>query len=180
MDEIQDTTVKGSILGSVAGSVALVQGKLGHALSINGINDKVRFGQHQIKCFHTPDACTNGSTFSYCLKWKYVPSSGFIMHSGGYHYGKRGYAHLLYSDGWMSVWIKSSSSNFQNGDFVSGSEKWVLIVQSWSPYSGIKLYVNGCIASTKTKAMGPITWPRRWSTLHFWKKFDPHRSTLDH
>ena len=30
-------------------------------------------------------------------------------------------------------------------------KKWVFIVQSWSPSSGIKLFVNGCIVLTSTK-----------------------------
>ena len=157
MDEIQGTTVKGSIPGRAARGVALVQGKLGYAISVNGNNEAIKFGKHPSKCFYNPDACTAGSTFSYWLKKWSVSSSGLIMDSGGFYSSARGYTHQLTASGRIIVYVKSSSSYYQLGAPISDPEKWSFIVQSWFPFSGITLYVNGCIVSTNT---------RRWVRSH--------------
>ena len=144
MDEIQGTTIKGSILGRIVGGSSLVQGKLGYALSTNGINQAIDFGRHLDKCFHIPDACGAGSTFSYWLKWKSVSGHSLIMDSGGYYGNTRGYAHNLVSHGVMAVSVKDSSYYYGLRASIGEPDKWVLIIQTWSPSSGIKLYVNGC------------------------------------
>ena len=161
MDEIQNTTLKGSIPGSIEGGVVLVKGKLNNALSTNGINQAVHFGKHLDKCFHIPDVCGAGSTFSYWLKIKSVPDWGLIMDSGGLYSSGRGHAHAINSRGIISVFVKSSSYNYEIKVSIGAPEKWVFIVQTWSPSSGVKLYVNGCITmpsyaknSTRTIAVG--------------------------
>ena len=149
MNEIQGDKINGSIPGSIVGGAVLVPGKLRNAISTNGINRAFEFGLHLQECFHIPDACTIGSTFAYWLKWKSVWGRryGFIMNTGGYHYSTRGYAHLVLSNGLMVVFVKSSSTYYYIEASISYSGKWAFIVQVWSPSSGIKLYVNGCIVA---------------------------------
>ena len=145
MDEIQGTTLKGSIPGSIVGGSGLVQGKLEYALATNGIDQAIDFGKHLDKCFHTPDVCGTGSTFSYWLKWKSVSGHGLVMDSGGYYRNARGYSHSINRYGFMDVNVKDSSYYYKLRASISEPEKWALIVQTWSPSSGIKLYANGCI-----------------------------------
>ena len=145
MDKIQGTTLEGSIPGNIMGGAVLVQGKLAYALSTNGINQAVDFGNHLAKCFHIPDACGAGSTFSYWLKWKSVSDLGVTMDSGGYYGNARGYAHVIDRYGVMHVFVKTSSHYYELRTSISEPEKWAFIVQTWSPSSGIKLYANGCI-----------------------------------
>ena len=150
MDEIQGTTLKGSTRGRVVGGAALVYGQLEYALSTNGINQAVNFGQHLDQCFHIPDACGAGSAFSYWLKWRSVSGHGLIMDCGGYYRNARGYAHVISTNGTMTIYVKSSSTYHLLRASISGPEKWVWIVQTWSPSSGIKLFVNGCIITATT------------------------------
>ena len=49
MDEVHGTTVGGSIQGIIVRAFALVPGKLGYALSTNGINQAANFGQHGVE-----------------------------------------------------------------------------------------------------------------------------------
>ena len=149
MDEIQGTTLIGSIPGVVVGSVVLVQGKLEYAISTNGINQAADFGQHLNKCFHIPDVCGAGSTFSYWLKWRSVSGNGLIMDCGGYYRDALGYAHEIYGNGDMMTYVKSSSTYYLHRASISDPNKWALIVQTWSPSSGIKLYVNGCLVTAR-------------------------------
>ena len=52
-DEVHGITVEGSISGSVVGASALVPGKLGYALSTNGIIQAVNLGQHGVNNIST-------------------------------------------------------------------------------------------------------------------------------
>ena len=145
MDEIQTTTLKGSITASIVGGAVLVKGKLKNALSTNGINQAVHFGKHLDKCFHIPDVCGDGSTFSYWLKKKSGPDSGFIVDSGGFYGRARGYAHVINSHGIITAYVRNSAYYYFIQASIGAPEKWVFIVQTWSSSSGVKLYVNGCM-----------------------------------
>ena len=89
--------------------------------------------------------------------WNGSLCHSFIFHSDGSSLQSRGYLHQLKVNGWMKVYIKTSSTYYALGASISGPEKWALVVQSWYPSSGIKLYVNGCIVSIST---------RRWVRSH--------------
>ena len=83
MDEIDGTALKGSITGTIVAGASLVSGKVGNALSTNGVDQEVRFPKNLDKCFHIPDRCTNGSTFAYSRWLNKSPKLGNVSHKQG-------------------------------------------------------------------------------------------------
>ena len=135
MDEIPNATLKGSIRGSIVGGAVLIPGKLKNALSTNGIKQAVTLGKHLDKCFHIPDACGMGSTFSYWLKWwGSVPGHRVIMDSGSYCSGGRCYAHIVTTDEFMAVHVKDSSHYYKIKVSVNEPEKNGPSLHKHGPY----------------------------------------------
>ena len=106
MDRIEGITLHGSITGTVYGGAFLASGKINNALHLNGVNQEVRFHRYLDKCFHLPEVCATGSTFTYWLKWK-PTAVGLIFDSGGFYPASRGYTHWLYQNGMMSIAVKT-------------------------------------------------------------------------
>ena len=145
MDRILGNTLLGSINGTVLGGAFLTTGKLNNALHLDGVNQEVRFGRYTARCFHIPDRCATGSTFAYWLKWRLTPI-GPIFDSGGYFRDSRGYTHVTKQNGQMMVFVKDATHyyNLQTPAGYLRQDKWVYVVQTWSPLSSGKLYINGC------------------------------------
>ena len=146
MDVILGTTLQGSITGTVYGAPSLVSGKMDSALRLNGNNQKVVFSMYLDKCFHIPDMCNIGSTFAYWLKWK-PTNMAVIFDSGGLYLSSRGYFHGIEENGKMEVFVKDATHYYvlnSPAGYVP-QDQWVYVVQTWSPASSIKIYLNGCL-----------------------------------
>ena len=181
MDEIQGSTIKGSISGRILGGVVLVQGKLENAISSNGVSQAIDFGSHPDKCFHNPDACTTGSTFSYWLKWRSVSTHGLIIHSGGYYLSSRGYSHAINRNGRMVVYVKSTPNYYGLQTSIGGQGKWIFVVKSWSPSTGIKMFVNGCIVATsddRQTRTHAVAWDANFTISHVDRSTDMELDNL--
>ena len=146
MDVIVGRTLQGSITGTVYGAPSLLSGKMNSALRLNGNNGKVVFNKHLGKCFHLPDICTIGSTFAYWLKWK-PTNMGVIFDSGGLYLSSRGYFHGIQQNGRLVVFIKDATHYYDLNTPVGyiPQDQWVYVVQTWSPASPVKIYINGCL-----------------------------------
>ena len=161
MDVIVGNTLQGSITGTVYGAPSLASGKMNSALRLNGNDQKVVFSKYLDKCFHLPNMCNIGSTFAYWLKWK-PTSMGAIFDSGGFYLSSRGYFHGIQENGKMQVYIKDDTHYYDFSTPVGyiPQDQWVYIVQTWSPASSLKIYLNGCLypnGGTKTTRYTALT-----------------------
>ena len=104
------------------------------------------FSKHLGKCFHLPDICNIGSTFTYWLKWK-PTNMGVIFDSGGSYLSSRGYFHGIQQNGRMLVFINDATHYYDLSTPVGyiPQDQWVYVVQTWSPASSVKIYMNGCL-----------------------------------
>ena len=152
MDHIEGITLQGSITGTVYGGAILASGKINSAIHLNGMNQEVRFGRYLDKCYHLPEMCETGSTFAYWLKWK-PTVVGVIFDSGGFYSASRGYAHWLLRNGKMLISVKDAT-HYHTLVTPAGympQDQWVYVVQTWSPLSSVKLYIDGCLFAESGK-----------------------------
>ena len=56
-DRIEGSVLQGSIIGDVTGAAAIVPGKVGGALHLDGVNQSVTFGLYTPVCFRLIEAC---------------------------------------------------------------------------------------------------------------------------
>ena len=66
MDVIDNGILLGDISGALRGGASIRPGKVGLALHVSG-NQYVDYGFHVDKCYHNPDKCSDGITWSLWL-----------------------------------------------------------------------------------------------------------------
>ena len=151
MDIIRGGDIIGSINGTIRGGVSLVPGKHGSALFLNGIDGRVYYGMHLNECFHLPEMCTTGSTFAYWLRYKTPDIETTVFDSGGVWVSSHGYAVRVMYDGEVIVSVKDIAYYYSGRAFNYDPDIWLFIVHTWSPSSGIVLYLNVCIMNNQVK-----------------------------
>ena len=157
MDIKRGENVTGSIDGTIQGGASLVPGKHGSALSLNGIDGRVYYGMHLNECFHLPEMCTTGSTFAYWLRYRTPNNEAVILDSGGMYLYSHGYTVRIDNTSELHVQVNDASTYYDTIAYLYGPDNWLFIVHTWSPSSGINIYLNGCIMNGQGKAKGPRT-----------------------
>ena len=145
MDIVNGTVLVGSISGDLKGGATLDVGFKGQALSTNGKLQYADFGSHRDQCYHNPDMCNNGVSFSL---WLYTRAPSVLIDTGGCLRAATGYGIVLRDGGVMRVFVKTEHlyENYVCRDFMS--HEWTHIVTTWGPGQGINLYIDGCDVKT--------------------------------
>ena len=96
MDEIRPS-LKGFLRGMpfngvVVNGATITQGQHDGALHINGINQRVNFGDHRTECFHQPDVCSMGVTYALWLRRMRTGSREVFLDTGAFDERAAGYA----------------------------------------------------------------------------------------
>ena len=142
MDNVDSDVIQGTILGTIIGGATLTKCVVGNALRLNGVDQYVDYGTHVNGCYHIPDLCTNGVTFSF---WVIMHGHGIIFTSGNNPHTVGFYFNYLAGDSmFLSAthslgWDKYTSP-------VWPSNKWRHAVVTWSLEDGLTLCINGCNA----------------------------------
>ena len=146
MDKIHKGILQGSILGNVFGGVNMASRGVGSAVTFDGVSSYVDFGRHAGECFHSPDACSAGITYSMWL-WMGDNSNkrrAYILDSGGAAAGYAGCGMKLV-DGDLYVLVKFGQGNKHQYTIKAWKqERWEHIAWIWHPTQGFRLYLNGC------------------------------------
>ena len=156
MDVIRGGYIIGSIDGRVRGSASLVPGKQVNALSLDGINGRVYYGKYFNECFHLPEMCTTGSTFSYWLRYRNPntgDSHGCILDTGGMYHSSHGYTLRILYPATLGATVIDVANYYVTIANIDNPFDWLFIVHTWSPSTGINIYLNGCIMNGQMKAM---------------------------
>ena len=152
MDEIQGSTLVGSINGNLPSSATIVSGKVKGALYTNGLNQVVNYGNHRTQCYHQPDMCTEGVTFSMWLKIMSSKES-VILDCGGFHGSAIGYAMRRQASGKFRVGV-IERTHMSISDILQWKlDEWAHLVMTYEFSAGVLLYMNGC-------QLG-LQWPRK-------------------
>ena len=133
--------VQGSIPGTVISGATLTKGVVGQALKLDGISQYVDYGTHFDECFHMPDLCTDGVTFSF---WVAMHSVGIIFTTGN-HVNTMGF-YAAYIGG--KLMLNTLNSTTWDRYVISDwpINQWRHVVLTWSSADGLVLYINGCNA----------------------------------
>ena len=149
MDKIRKGILKGSIPGNVFGGVTMASRGVRSAIKFDGVSSYVDFGVHPGECFHSPDACSDGITYSMWL-WLGDNSSKrivIILDSGGTRPGYVGYdMKFSYRD---RLVLKTSVKLGPNRKYQYritdwNQDRWEHVSWIWHPTQGIRFYLNGC------------------------------------
>ena len=146
MDDSDGGVLQGGISGVLQGGATIISGKVGSALSINGNNQYVDYGFHLDKCYHDPDMCRDGITYSLWLNMHAY--NGVILNSGATNAAAFGYYIMITSGREIKISVKTTKvyHQYMAPDFPLN--EWVHIVFTWTPSNTgkIHLYINGCDA----------------------------------
>ena len=152
MEVTENENLIGSINGTVVGGATLVEGKMGLALYINGVDQYVDFGCQGDTCLGSISLCAHGWVTAF---WMRGDRPQVIMDTGLYgldrvvirvHNSKDLYARFDTVD---KFWDVSTRLLFE--------QVWIHLVITWQPYYGAKLYVNGELTVTDTSPSNPRT-----------------------
>ena len=143
MDRISNGVLQGSISGRVFGGVTITSRHGDSAIQFDGVSSYVDFGKHSGKCFHSPEACSAGVTYSMWLWMGTNSGKAVVLDSGG---GKSGYAgfaiKLAATD--LIVVVKFGRSKHKHMMTNWNQDRWEHVVWIWHPVQGIRLFLNGC------------------------------------
>ena len=89
--------------------------------------------------------CTTGSTFAYWLKYKSPFYQAFVFDTGGYWSDSHGYTVMVFYDGSLVVSIADIANYYSTLSYNYDPDIWLFVVHTWSPSSGVIIYLNGCI-----------------------------------
>ena len=146
MDEIVgDELVGQQMNGLVVGGASLVPGIQGNAVSFDGIDACIDYGQHDI-CMSNAGLCNSGITWS---MWLYIMSdtaSTFLSSGCGYYRGETGFAFAIGKHGNLDVNVRSASEKWKY-DFTIQAPllQWIHFAVSWNQVELVKMYVNGTL-----------------------------------
>ena len=143
MDEIQGSTLVGSINGNLPSSATIVPGQVAGALYTNGVDQVVNYGNHRTQCYHQPDKCTDGVTFSMWLKIMSSTES-LILDCGGFSVKSIGYAMRRMSHGLFMVTVVDQTHRSTTHISQWKLDEWVHLVATYELSNGVLLYMNGC------------------------------------
>ena len=143
MDEIQGSTLMGSIAGNLPSSATIVPGMVAGALYTNGLDQVVDYGDHRTQCFHQPDRCTEGVTFSMWLKIM-SSSESVVFDCGGLYPDSIGYAMRRTSGGAFRVGVQGETTVTSTDILSWNLNEWVHLVVTYERSAGVQLYKNGC------------------------------------
>ena len=156
MDHINAGVVQGSIPGTIIGGATLTEGVVGNALKLNGVDQYVEYGTHVDECYHTPDLCTDGVTFSF---WVIMHGHGQIFTSGNNPYAVGFFFTYLPGDElFLSALYASAWDNYRIAEWPSN--QWRHVVVTWALGDGLTLYLNGCNADPGKSSGFAVTVPR--------------------
>ena len=171
MDHENQGVLQGSISGHLIGGASLQAGEVGKALYVNGTGQYVDLGKHETQCFHNPDVCVQGSTFSMWLKPQQsdilvstiFDTGARISWSGGYYFGTMGQT--------LKVAVKTSNVlyyyKFPLGDSWR-HRHWIHVTFTWDRNDGVRFYINGCNTDPGDRHGYAYTIPRTmaWTGYH--------------
>ena len=146
MDDSDGGVLHGCISGVIWGGATIISGKVGSALSLNGNNQYVDYGFHLDKCYHNPDMCRDGVTYSMWLNMHAY--NGVILNSGATFSAGFGYYILVTSGREIKISVKTTTMYYQYMAPDFPLNEWVHVVFTWSLSNTglIHLYINGCDA----------------------------------
>ena len=106
MDVVDNGAVLGDLDGILTGGASIKPGKIGSALHVNG-NHYVSYGRHVDECYHNPDKCSDGITWSLWLNLHAYES--IIMDTGATARGAFGYYIHIHSNPWFLISVKTAT-----------------------------------------------------------------------
>ena len=147
MDKILHGVLQGSIPGSVIGGTSIISRDMGFAIEFDGVSGYVDYGFYAGECFHSPDACIEGVTFSMWI-WSEPHTTRRVipLDSGASATGRAGYCINFRKRDEFDLLIKFVGSNGKYKYRVSGwnYDRWEHIAWTWNQTQGIRFFLNGC------------------------------------
>ncbi|XP_077867573.1 uncharacterized protein LOC144356754 [Saccoglossus kowalevskii] len=149
MDIIQDQSIVGSSPVITKGQMLVSNGVEDGAVSFNGRRDWVKVGNFRGQCLSYPDACSNGFTISFWMKFygrgvdrfkNFILSTGAQAddHTGLYMYALQG-NHF--------IGVQTTAMMYQI-TYPYNTLYWSHYVIGWSTENGLNLYIDGEIVAS--------------------------------
>ena len=164
MDVINSNTLPGTFTGHVEGTGFLqVPGVIGPAVRLSE-NTYVNYGQtHSDTCFHNPDECDTGVTFSMWLWLEPVLQKEIILKSKPNNNKYTGYRLPYFrDDNLLKIGIATNFTIYKDQLYVD-TNRWFHFSFTWLVNNNIQAFVNGCAANdtafitTKSKTKPDIS-----------------------
>ena len=142
-----DVTVNGVLLGDIEGVLrgggSTISGRFGTALHANG-NQYADYGFHVDKCYHNPDKCSDGITWSLWLNLHAYES--VVLDTGATDWAAFGYYIYIKTGPSFAISVKTTTTYHQYTAPYFPLNEWVHVVFTWSASNSglVHLYINGC------------------------------------
>ena len=150
MEEIASGKLSGSVQGDLFGDVNLVNlvpGKLGRALYVNGINQRVNLGNQRHNCMGDLSQCNNGFVMAMWIQMHANDGDKYYISSGGQTGTSIGVV-MMMRDKKLIVWFRTSTRLWEvRYRRVVSLNTWYHVVLAWNIANGGKAYINGVLAS---------------------------------
>ena len=146
-DEVVDGQIVGSTPGMIGGDASLVEGRVSQAVYTDGIQDQyVNLGNLRQHCVGDLRLCQRGLTISLWLR-PHVKKSGtfFYFTNGGHTRMSIGVVLMQKYEGFL-VSFRNDTGPITISHVPFESQVWHFITMVWGPNSGVRLYLNGCLA----------------------------------
>ena len=146
-DEVVDGQIVGSTPGMIGGDASLVRGRVSQAVYTDGIQDQyVNLGNLRQHCVGDLRLCQRGLTIPLWLQ-PHERKSGifFYFTNGGHTSGSIGVVLMQRDEGFL-VSFRNVTGSITVKDVPFEAQVWYFITMVWGPNSGLRMYLNGCLA----------------------------------
>lgn len=143
IDKIVSRRIVGNAPLDVRENMVLSDGIRGRAIAFNGRRNWLDAGSFRGKCFSRPDACSNGFTISYWMKYHgRGKRPNFILSSGGQSTSKSTGIASIVNGLEMSNFVQTFTTQYSASVPVEKGA-WQHIVMRWNKNNGLTIFVNG-------------------------------------
>ena len=131
----------------ITGDVQLVEGKVSNAVYTDGIHDQyVNLGNLRQYCVGDLRLCQHGLTISLWLRPHVRKSGEFHYFTNGGHTRKSIGVYLAQRYEGLRVYFRNDTGPWVVSEVPFEALNWYFISMVWGPNSGLRLYLNGCLA----------------------------------
>ena len=133
------------------GNPALVPGRIGNAIKLNGGLQYIDFGDQTDKCLGNLEKCSHGLTISFWAKFNRYTYDMYILSTG--LNGIR----MYYIDGYIYLTIDKNGKSWRGSIPKPELGKWYYLELSWHPEFGLSYYLNNELRDHEDFRNVPVT-----------------------
>ena len=142
--------VNGALFGTINGTAnggQLIDGKVGHAIMFDGVDDYVDFGAQQDNCIGNPYYClSSGMTVALWVKFHGCNETTCrIVNSGGQNVDSYGLCLNVEGEGTWNIQVRTNITSWDFSSAESVTANWIHVAFTLSGTTDLVCYLNGVV-----------------------------------